>query len=149
MKEPGEEASFQEIQSTAQLACISPARSLPTSWRSLGTRLLNFNFLRPVHNNMMQWCMHCVALSVHNTKKFTIFVTEHNTEEHKDRIWVYICVSLCCGECQHECSAMQCGTLHWIVAFSVITNPLPPKGAFGAGNKTIHLTSMYHYFFLA
>ena len=32
---------------------------------------------------------------------------ECNAEERKDRIWVYPCVSLCCGEHQHERDATQ------------------------------------------
>ena len=39
---------------------------------------------------------------------------ECNAEEHKDRIRVYSCIALRCGERQHERDATQCRALHRI-----------------------------------
>ena len=50
--------------------------------------------------------------------KFTVLgdqTQERNAEEHKDRIQIHPCISLSCGERQHERDTTQCGALARIV----------------------------------
>ena len=57
-------------------------------------------------------CIEFSVLSLRNTKIFML--QEHDTEEHKDRIRVYPCISLHCDECQHNlCNTRSCIILLW------------------------------------